>query len=129
MSFICFIIRELDAGLYECVASIIWASQRLDSEFEELKIVCCELESKYGKEFVKMCRENKSREIVNEKLMQKMSEQAPGNLLVEKYLVEIAKSHNVKYTPNPEIMVRDPDFFYCINNQKKSGSRSGDSSK
>ncbi len=44
-----------------------------------------ELTHKYGKEFALMCKENRSKQ-VNEKLMQKLSEQAPGDLLVEKYL-------------------------------------------
>ncbi len=58
---------------------------RLESECAELKIIASELQYKYGKEFAQMCRENKSNQ-VNERLMQKMSEQAPGDLLVEKYL-------------------------------------------
>ncbi len=84
---------------------------RLESECAELKVIADELESKYGKDFAQLCRANKMNK-VNERLMLKMSEQAPGELLVEKYLVEIAKSHNVKFTPNPEIAVRDPYFFY-----------------
>jgi vacuolar protein sorting-associated protein IST1 len=59
-----------------------------------------------------MCRSNKN-EKVNERLMLKMSEQAPGDLLVEKYLVEIAKSHNVPFKANPDIAIRDPGFFYA----------------
>ena len=98
-------------GLYECVASLIWATPRLESECIELKIVGQELQAKYGKEFAQMCKSNKS-EKVNERLIQKMSEQAPGELLVEKYLTEIAKSHQVPFKPNPEIAVRDPYFFY-----------------
>ena len=58
-----------------------------------------------------MCRSNKC-EKVNQRLMLKMSEQAPGELLVEKYLVEITKSHNVPFKPDPSLAVRDPDFFY-----------------
>ena len=55
--------------------------------------------------------------------MQKMSEQAPGELLVEKYLVEIAKSHNVDYKPNSDLAIRDPDFFY--NSSNNNGSNGG----
>jgi vacuolar protein sorting-associated protein IST1 len=106
------IFRELDMGLYECVSSLIWVSPRLESECIELKIVSDELKNKYGKEFAEMCRSNKN-EKVNERLMLKMSEQAPGDLLVEKYLVEIAKSHNVPFKPNPDIAIRDPGFFYA----------------
>jgi vacuolar protein sorting-associated protein IST1 len=64
------------------------------------------LQNKYGKEFALMCRANKN-EKVNERLLLKMSEQAPGDLLVEKYLVEIAKSHNVQFKPDPGISVSD----------------------
>ncbi len=112
-------------GLYECVASILWASPRLESECSELKIISSELQHKYGKDFAQMCRENKSSQ-VNERLMQKMNEQAPGDLLVEKYLVEIAKSHNVAYTPNPELSIRDPDYFFNnTNNQSGGGNGRG----
>ena len=80
-----------------------------------------ELQNKYGKEFTQMCRENRANN-VNQRLMQKMNEQAPGDLLVEKYLVEIAKSHDVDYKPNPDIAVRDPFFFYDSINENKGGS-------
>ena len=108
-------------GLYECVASVLWVAPRLESECAELKIVADELQYKYGKDFAQMCRENKSNQ-VNVKLMQKMNEQAPGDLLVEKYLVEIAKSHNVAYTPNAELSIRDPDFFFNANNRNNGHS-------
>ena len=109
-------------GLYECVASILWSTPRIESECVELKIIANELQYKYGKEFAQMCRENRSNQ-VNPKLMQKMSEQAPGELLVEKYLVEIAKSHNVDYKPNSDLAIRDPDFFY--NSSNNNGSNGG----
>lgn len=57
--------------------------------------------------------------------MLKMSEQAPGDLLVEKYLVEIAKSHNVPFKPNPEISIRDPDFFYSALEKPKNNNNGG----
>ncbi|CAF0841020.1 unnamed protein product [Brachionus calyciflorus] len=126
--------KELDLGLYECVASLLWVAPRLESECNELRVISDELERKYGKEFCQMCRSNRN-DKVNERLMIKMSEQAPGDLLVEKYLVEIAKSHNVPYKPTPEIAVRDPDFFYAAlekndknnRNNGPGGSGSGNS--
>ena len=72
------------------------------------------MQNKYGKEFAIMCRTNKN-EKVNERLMLKMSEQAPGELLVEKYLLEISKSHNVPFKPNPEIAVNYSFFFLTSN--------------
>lgn len=116
--------RELDLGLYECVSSLIWVAPRLEAEIGELKVIADELQNKYGKEFAQMCRANRAQK-VNERLMIKMSEQAPDSLLVEKYLVEIAKSHNVQFKPNPELAVRDPYFFYdSVNdtNTKKSNN-------
>lgn len=103
--------KEVDPGLYEAIASIIWVTPRLESDVSELKQITEELKHKYGNDFVTMCRSNKCGK-VNERLMLKMSEQAPGDLLVEKYLVEITKSHNVPFKPDPSIAVRDPDFFY-----------------
>ncbi len=114
-------------GLYEPVTSILWASPRFESECPELKIISSELQYKYGKAFAQMCRENKYNR-VNDRLMQKMNEQAPGDLLVEKYLVEIAKSHNVPYTPNPELSIRDPEYFFNNNDDQNNGSSGGVSS-
>lgn len=117
--------KEIDMGLYECVSSLIWVAPRMESECSELKVIAEELSHKYGKEFTLMCKENRSKQ-VNEKLMQKLTEQAPGDLLVEKYLVEIAKSHNVPYKPKPDIAIRDPDFFYnSIDHSSKGNSNSG----
>lgn len=115
----------MDLGLYECVSSLLWVAPRLESECNEFGIIARELEKKYGKEFAKMCRSGKT-EKINERLMIKMSEQAPGDLLIEKYLVEIAKSHNVSYKPDPNLSIRDPDFFFPSNNDGKyNGSSNG----
>jgi vacuolar protein sorting-associated protein IST1 len=124
--------REVDPGLYECIASILWVTPRLESEVSELKVISEELQHKYGKDFVMMCKTNKC-EKVNERLMLKMSEQGPGDLLVEKYLVEITKSHNVPFKPDPSVSIRDPDFFYNSmespssnkNNNNNSNGHSG----
>ena len=41
---------------------------------------------------------------VSEKLMHKLSVQAPPKLTVEKYLIEIAKYYNVEYEPDPQVL-------------------------
>ena len=33
---------------------------------------------------------------------------------------EIAKSHNVPFKPNPELAIRDPDFFFSIDPSLKT---------
>ncbi len=40
---------------------------------------------------------------VSEKLMHKMSVQAPPKITVEKYMIEIAKYYNVEYEPDPQV--------------------------
>jgi vacuolar protein sorting-associated protein IST1 len=34
-----------------------------------------------------------------------MSVQSPPKLLVEKYLIEIAKNYNIEYEPDPQVCV------------------------
>ena len=107
---ICFFIhRELDSGLEKPVASILWAAPRLQAEVQELRIISDELAMKYGKEFAKSCRSNQLAN-VDEKLMHKLSVEAPPRLLVEKYLEEIARTYNVRYIPdvdNDEVLTAD----------------------
>lgn len=38
-----------------------------------------------------------------------MSVQSPSKLLVEKYLIEIAKNYNVEYEPDPQVMAEAED--------------------
>lgn len=38
-----------------------------------------------------------------------MSVQSPSKLLVEKYLIEIAKNYNVEYEPDPQVMAEAQD--------------------
>ena len=89
----------MDEGLEEPIASIIWATPRLQSEAQELCIISEQLTAKYGKEFTQCCRANTLNN-VNEKLVHKLNVQAPPQLLVDKYLEEIAKSYNVSYLPS-----------------------------
>lgn len=39
--------------------------------------------------------------------MHKLAVQAPPKLLVEKYLIEIAKNYNIEYEPDPQVMKED----------------------
>jgi len=73
--------RELDEGLEEPISSIIWATPRLQSEVQELVVVSEQLALKYGKEFAQSCRAN-ALQIVNEKLVHKLSVQASAHSLL-----------------------------------------------
>ncbi|XP_053462487.1 IST1 homolog isoform X3 [Nycticebus coucang] len=98
--------KELDSGLAESVSTLIWAAPRLQSEVAELKIVADQLCAKYSKEYGKLCRTNQIG-TVNDRLMHKLSVEAPPKILVERYLIEIAKNYNVPYEPDSVVMVDD----------------------
>jgi vacuolar protein sorting-associated protein IST1 len=123
--------KEMDEGLEEPISSIIWATPRLQSEVQELVVVSEQLALKYGREFAQSCRAN-ALQIVNEKLIHKLNVQAPPRRLVERYMVEIAKTYNVAYTPPPDdgseadavdLLLIDPPF--SATNDKKGGGGGG----
>ncbi|XP_067940851.1 IST1 homolog [Watersipora subatra] len=98
-------IKELDPGLEESIASILWATPRLRAEVPEISVVSQELSAKYGKEFTQACLQNALEEVkVNEKLVHTMSIAVPPASLVEKYLVVIAATYNVSYTPDSTLL-------------------------
>jgi vacuolar protein sorting-associated protein IST1 len=97
-------LKELDEGISEAVSSIIWVAPRLQADVAEMKIISDMLTAKYGKPFADSCRAAVSPSNVSEKLQHKMSIQAPPKLLVEKYLIEIAKIYNIDYEPDQSIM-------------------------
>ncbi|XP_006860258.1 PREDICTED: IST1 homolog isoform X2 [Chrysochloris asiatica] len=99
--------KELDPGLAESVSTLIWAAPRLQSEVAELKIVADQLCAKYSKEYGKLCRTNQIG-TVNDRLMHKLSVEAPPKILVERYLIEIAKNYNVPYEPDSVVMAEAP---------------------
>jgi len=101
--------KNLDDGLAEAISSLIWVAPRLLADVPELKTVADQFIVKYGKPYGLACREN-SVGTVSEKLMHKMSVQAPPKLTVEKYLIEIAKYYNVEYQPDPQVMLQDEAY-------------------
>jgi vacuolar protein sorting-associated protein IST1 len=106
-------LKELDDGISEAVASIIWVAPRLQADVAELKVISDMLTAKYGKPYADACRAGVPPANVSDKLQHKMSIQAPPKLLVEKYLIEIAKIFNIDYEPDQSIMKDDsrPDGF------------------
>eukprot|EP01135_Chromosphaera_perkinsii_P004308 Nk52_evm20s276 gene=Nk52_evmTU20s276 len=90
--------KYCDDGIIEAVATIIWASPRLQNDVRELAGIREQLLGKYGKEFGMDVMENKD-DVVNERIMHKLSLQTPDQELVTQYLEVIAKSHNVNWAP------------------------------
>lgn len=95
---------ELDEGISEAVSSLVWVSPRLQNDVSELKIISEIFIKKYGPIFAEHSRTATGAHRVSEKLMHKLSIQAPPKLLVEKYLIEIAKNYNIEYEADPQIM-------------------------
>lgn len=57
--------------------------------------------SKYGRDFSLAALENKEN-CVNERVLNKLRVDTPSPDLVNRYLVEIARSYNVQWSPNGE---------------------------
>jgi len=102
--------KEIDDGIAEAVASLLWVAPRISHEVGEFKIISAQLEQKYGKQYAETARMNQLPEPsrVSHKLIQKLSVTAPSKLLVEKYLIEIAKCAGIDFTPDQKVM-RDDD--------------------
>jgi vacuolar protein sorting-associated protein IST1 len=98
--------KTCDEGLLEAVCTLIWITPRLSTDIAELKQISEQLALKYGRPFAEQARANKTNS-VNERIVERMSVQAPPRSLVENYLVEIGKSHNVPYTADPSAFLDD----------------------
>jgi len=98
--------KEMDPGLEECIATLIYCTPRLQSDIPELKIVCDQLTLKYKKEYADACRSNQLNN-VNEKVLHRLAATPPPKILVERYLIEIARSHNVPFEPDARVMQED----------------------
>ncbi|XP_075045236.1 IST1 homolog [Mixophyes fleayi] len=123
--------KELEPGLTEAVSTLIWAAPRLQTEVSELKIVASQLCHKYSKEYGNLCRSNQTG-TVSQKLMHKLGTEAPPKILVERYLIEIAKNYNVPFEPDAMAMCEAPSRLEVDgsdigfpNNDKKGGPGGG----
>ncbi|KAL9903459.1 IST1 homolog isoform X3 [Glossina fuscipes] len=101
--------KELDDGIAEAVSSLVWVCPRMQSDIAELKVICDIFVQKYGPQFAESARTATGDHRVSEKLMHKLQLQAPPKLLVEKYLIEIAKNYNIEYEADPQIMNEDKE--------------------
>ncbi|KAL6896411.1 DUF292 domain-containing protein [Trichoderma evansii] len=99
-----------DPGLEEAVKSILYAAPK--TEIKELMTVRTLLAEKYGKEFVLAAMDNTDGK-VNEKVVKKLSVEAPRRELVQGYLEEIAKAYGVDWprrvvsSPPPDLLDED----------------------
>lgn len=99
-------VKGLDPSLAEAISSLLWVAPHLNGDIPEMKVINDQLTLKYGKKYTEACRMD-AVETVSEKLKHKLSIHAPPKILVEKYLIEIAKNYNVPYEPDPQVMRED----------------------
>ncbi|XP_017883051.1 IST1 homolog isoform X2 [Ceratina calcarata] len=114
--------KTLDEGLAEAISTIIWVAPRMQTDVQEMKVIADILSSKYGKQYTDACREE-AVQTISEKLKHKMSVQSPSKLLVEKYLIEIAKNYNVEYEPDPQVMAEGSGQDALLIDVGNSGER------
>lgn len=98
--------KDLDEGLAEAISSIIWVAPRLQADVQELKVIQDLFTAKYGKPYADSCH-SESVQTISQKLKHKLSIQSPPKLLVEKYVIEIAKSYNIPYEADPQVMSQE----------------------
>lgn len=101
---------ECDPGLREAIATLIWCAPRLSYDCQELLVLKNQFIIKYGKEFCQACLSNSNHD-VNPKVMQKLNVKAPPANLCEAYLVEIAKSYDVEFTPDENLLNNQPKLI------------------
>ncbi|KAL6698232.1 DUF292 domain-containing protein [Trichoderma pleuroticola] len=94
-----------DPGLEEAIKSILYAAPK--TEIKELVTVRTLLAEKYGKEFVLAAMDNADGK-VNEKVVKKLSVEAPRQELVTGYLEEIAKAYGVDWPRREREMTPPP---------------------
>lgn len=93
----------VEEGLAPAISSLIWVTPRFESDVPELKVIADQLGKKFGKQYVLAVKDNQLK-TVNEILIKKMGVQAPPRVLVEKYLVEIAKDQKIDYKPDAKVL-------------------------
>ena len=98
--------KALDEGLKTPISTLIWATPRLVQYCQEIKVVHDILGAYYGKKYVEACRNNDVGTVC-ERVMQKLDVRPPKKILVERYLIEICKSADVDFTPDPRIMASE----------------------
>ncbi|KAJ1540712.1 Vacuolar protein sorting-associated protein ist1 [Cladochytrium tenue] len=102
--------RYCDQSIAEAVNTIIYAAPRC--EVKELGQVQAQLFAKFGKDFGMAALANEN-DVVNSRLVHKLRIQAPDPLLIDQYLVTIARAYNAPYE-SEVVTVQDLDAASLI---------------
>ncbi|CAF1052178.1 unnamed protein product [Rotaria sp. Silwood1] len=96
----------VDPAIEQPLANVLWAAPFLTQDIPELGQVTAMFKKHFGPEYVTMCEQNKLG-MVDVDLLRCLSCDLIPKLLIEKYLVEICRSQNVPFEPDPTIMAQD----------------------
>ncbi|CAH3150873.1 unnamed protein product [Porites evermanni] len=98
-----------EEGMIEAVTTLMWSAPRLQTDVQELRVIADQLGLKYGKKFAHEASIN-ANSTVNDRLILKLSPKPPPKSLVENYLIEIARSHNVAFEPDRTVFLEEDDL-------------------
>nr|XP_039261149.1 IST1 homolog [Styela clava] len=98
--------KSLDESLKKPISSVIWVSSRLANNVEELMVIKKHLGAYYGKEYMHACHTNDVGTVCD-RLMHKLDPSPPPKKLVEQYMIEIARSGNIDFTPDEDALRDD----------------------
>jgi len=96
----------VDPAIEQPLSNILWAAPFLTQDIPELGQVTLMFKKHFGPEYVTMCEQNKLG-MVDVDLLRCLSCDLIPKLLIEKYLVEICRSQNVPFEPDPTVMAQD----------------------
>ncbi|CAF2100017.1 unnamed protein product [Rotaria magnacalcarata] len=96
----------VDPAIEQPLANVLWAAPFLTQDIPELGQLTVMFKKHFGPEYVAMCEQNKIG-MVDVDLLRCLSCDLIPKLLIEKYLVEICRSQNVQFEPDPTIMAQD----------------------
>lgn len=97
---------SVDPAIEQPLSNVLWAAPFLAQDIPELAQVTEMFRKHFGLEYVTMCEQNKLG-MVDVDLLRCLSCDLIPKLLIEKYLVEICRSQNVPFEPDPTIMAQD----------------------
>lgn len=96
----------VDPAVEQPLANILWAAPFLAQDIPEMIQITNMFKKHFGIEYVSMCEQNKL-EMVDVDLLRCLSCNHIPKLLVEKYVIEICRSQNVPFEPDPTVMAQD----------------------
>lgn len=92
--------KDCPHDLVTVVSTIMWASHRVD--IPELVLIRKQFKAKYGKEFEDRALKNTGN-VLNERVVHKLSVEPPAAALVQIYLERICEQHHVDWSPKMKL--------------------------